>query len=93
MIAARVKVDFSVDRSAHKMAAVTAHHVILFALLLNAELENKGILAGESLVVSGIKLLLLSIVVSCTKDETSHTWERTMTTGPPCVTFIMNFVL
>jgi hypothetical protein len=61
MIAARVKVDLGIDRTAHKMTAVTAHHVILFALLLDAELENKSVFARKTFEVSGIKLSLCQL--------------------------------
>jgi hypothetical protein len=46
VIAPRVKVDLGVNRSAHEVAAVTAHEIISFALLLQAELEHEAVFAS-----------------------------------------------
>lgn len=62
VIATRFEVDLGVDRSAHEVATVAAHKIILFPFFLQAEFEDKAVLTSQSSEISSIELCRLGIL-------------------------------
>lgn len=56
MVTPRIEIDFCVDRPSHEVTAVTAHQVVFFSILLDTELENEGVFAGQAFEIARVKL-------------------------------------